>query len=182
MVQAALYQLVLDRRCGEYELPDGAALIACGNRETDRGVVHRMPTPLASRFVHLDIRVDAPDWRAWGAENGIAPENLFFVQMHPELLNQFNPQSVEKAFPCPRTWEFVSNIVHRRNGLDPTAERALFREVRDRIVRVDPDVLRPSRRYDARARERVKQDADELAARFAGYFAPAADAPDREAA
>ena len=62
MVQAALYQLVLDRKVGEYELPEGASLIACGNRETDRGVVHRMPTPLASRFVHLDIRVDARDW------------------------------------------------------------------------------------------------------------------------
>ena len=61
MVQAALYQLVLDRKCGEYELPEGAALIACGNREGDRGVVHRMPAPLASRFVHLEIRVDATD-------------------------------------------------------------------------------------------------------------------------
>ena len=27
MVQAALYQLVLDRKCGEYELPEGASLI-----------------------------------------------------------------------------------------------------------------------------------------------------------
>ena len=26
------------------ELPEGASLIACGNRETDRGVVRRMPT------------------------------------------------------------------------------------------------------------------------------------------
>ena len=71
MVQAALYQLVLDRKVGEYELPEGASLIACGNRESDRGVVHRMPTPLASRFVHLEIRVDAQDWCAWGAANGI---------------------------------------------------------------------------------------------------------------
>ena len=55
MVQAALYQLVLDRKVGEYELPEGASLIACGNRETDRGVVHRMPTPLSNRFVHLEI-------------------------------------------------------------------------------------------------------------------------------
>ena len=46
MVQAALYQLVLDRKVGEYELPEGASLIACGNRESDRGVVHRMPPPL----------------------------------------------------------------------------------------------------------------------------------------
>ena len=65
MVQAALYQLVLDRKCGEYELPEGASLIACGNRANDRGVTHRMPTPLASRFVHLEIRVDAVDWCSW---------------------------------------------------------------------------------------------------------------------
>ena len=127
MVQAALYQLVLDRKVGEYELPDGASLIACGNRESDRGVVHRMPTPLASRFVHLEIRVDAQDWLAWGAANGIAPEVLFYIQMRPDMLHLFDPQSREKAFCCPRTWEMVSNIVNRRNGLDPSVERALFR-------------------------------------------------------
>ncbi|MCY4489402.1 MAG: MoxR family ATPase [Deltaproteobacteria bacterium] len=127
MVQAALYQLVLDRKVGEYELPEGASLIACGNRETDRGVVHRMPTPLASRFVHVEIRVDAEDWLEWGAANGIVPEVLFFVTYEPDLLHRFDPQSTEKAFPCPRTWEFVSNIVKHRNGLDPATERALFR-------------------------------------------------------
>ena len=73
MVQAALYQLSLERKCGEYELPEGASIIACSNRENDRGIVHRMPTPLANRFVHLEIRVDARDWCAWGAANGIAP-------------------------------------------------------------------------------------------------------------
>ena len=105
MVQAALYQLVLDRKVGEYALPEGASLIARGNRETDRGVVHRMPTPLSSRFVHLEIRVDAEDWLAWGAANGIAPEVLFFITYEPDLLHQFDPQSKERAFPCPRTWE-----------------------------------------------------------------------------
>ena len=100
MVQAALYQLVLDRKVGEYELPEGASLIACGNRESDRGVVHRMPTPLASRFVHLEIRVDAQDWCAWGAANGISPEVLFFVQLRPDLLHRFDPQLREAAFAC----------------------------------------------------------------------------------
>ena len=127
MVQAALYQLVLDRKVGEYELPEGASLIACGNRESDRGVVHRMPTPLASRFVHLEILVDADDWLAWGAANDIAPEVLFFVSMRPELLHAFDAQSKEKAFCCPRTWEMVSTIVSRRAGLDAGVERALFR-------------------------------------------------------
>ena len=56
VVQAALYQLVLDRKVGEYELPEGAVLIACGNREIDRGVVHRMPTALAARAMRAQTR------------------------------------------------------------------------------------------------------------------------------
>ena len=127
LVQAALYQLALDRKVGEYELPEGAWPIAGGNRESDRGVVYRMPTPLASRFVHLEIKVDAQDWLACGAANGIAPEVLFYIQMRPDMLHLFDPQSREKAFCCPRTWEMVSRIVNRRNGLDPFVERALFR-------------------------------------------------------
>ena len=127
MVQASMYQLVLDRRVGEYELPDAAAVIACGNRESDRGVVNRMPTPLASRFVHIEVRVDPDDWCAWAASSGIAPEVLFFIQFRPNLLHVFDPQSREPAFPCPRTWEYVSNVLRHRNGLDPAAERAIFK-------------------------------------------------------
>ncbi len=127
MVQVALFQLCLERRIGEYVLPPGAAIIACGNREQDRSIVHRMPAPLANRFVHLEIRVDARDWLAWGAANGIAPEVLFFIELEPELLSQFDARSKEHAFPSPRTWEIASNIVKHRNGLDAAVERALFR-------------------------------------------------------
>ena len=127
MVQAAMFQIVRDRKCGEYELPDGASIMACGNRHSDRGVTHRMPTPLASRFVHLEIKVDVGDWCAWAAANGIAPEVLFYIQMRPDMLHQFDAQSREAAFACPRTWEFVSNVVNQRGNLDPVAERALFR-------------------------------------------------------
>ena len=47
MVQAALYQLSLERKCGEYELPEGASIIACSNRENDRGI--RPPHANAAR-------------------------------------------------------------------------------------------------------------------------------------
>ena len=107
MVQAALYQLFLERKCGEYALPEGASLIACGNRDADRAVVHRMPTPLSNRLVHLEIRVDAKDWCSWGAANGIAPEVLFFIELEPDLLHQFEPQSKEHAFPSPAAGSYV---------------------------------------------------------------------------
>ena len=122
-----MFQLVRDRKCGEYTLPEGASLMACGNRQSDRGVTHRMPTPLASRFIHIDIKVDFNDWCAWAATHGIAPEVLFYLQMRPDMLHEFDPRSKEAAFACPRTWEYVSNVVNERADLDPGVERALFR-------------------------------------------------------
>ena len=126
MVQAALYQLVLDRRCGEYVLPEGAALIACGNREGDRGVVHRMPTPArlalrASRSARRCRRLV----RLGGPGTASPRRCCSSSRCAPELLHDFDPRSEEKAFPCPRTWEFVSHVVRSRAGLDPGAERAV---------------------------------------------------------
>jgi len=54
-------------------------------------------------------------------------------------------------------------------------------QVKERIASVEPDVLRPSKTFDPAVRARVKRDADDLAEKFAGYFAPP-PAPVREAA
>ena len=125
--QNALLQLILDRAIGEYVLPDGTAMIACGNRESDRVHSHRMSTALASRFVHYDLRVDVDDWSAWAAQKGIAPEVLFFISMRPEILHNFDPQRRELAFPCPRTWEFVSNLVNQNRQRSSNVELANYR-------------------------------------------------------
>lgn len=63
--QGALYQLVLDRRVGDYVIPDGWRVIAAGNRKDDRGVHHRMPDPLVDRFIHVDYEPDLRDWCNW---------------------------------------------------------------------------------------------------------------------
>src|SRR5215471_15066478 len=62
MVQASCYQLVLDRKLGEYTLPEGCAIVAAGNRDSDRAATTRMPTPLRNRFVHLEFEVDVQEW------------------------------------------------------------------------------------------------------------------------
>ena len=74
MVQAACYQLVLDRRLGEYRLPDTWSIIAAGNRDSDRAVTAKMPTPLRNRFVHLDFDVDAQEWSEWAVND---PDRCF---------------------------------------------------------------------------------------------------------
>lgn len=121
-IQAVAYQLVLDRAIGEYKLPDGWVVMAAGNYEEDGAVSHRMPSPLRSRFTHLDLVVDLNDWCTWAAGAGIAPEVIGFLRFKPALLHDFNKG--DRAFPCPRTWEFVSNIYKARPN--QSVEHALY--------------------------------------------------------
>jgi len=111
LVQAACYQLVLDRKLGEYTLPGGWAIIAAGNRETDRAVTSRMPSALANRFVHLNFEVDLDNWISWALKNDIQTEIIAFLRFRPELLHDFDPKRNDKAFPTPRSWEFISRIL-----------------------------------------------------------------------
>jgi MoxR-like ATPase len=111
LVQAACYQLLLDRRIGEYELPGAWTVVAAGNRESDRAVTHRMPSALANRMVHLDFEADIADWLAWAQATGVAPEVVAFLRFRPALLHVFDPARNDKAFPSPRSWEFVSRVL-----------------------------------------------------------------------
>lgn len=120
--QAAAYQLVLDRRLGEYKLPDGWSIIAAGNRETDQGVTYTMPAPLANRFVHIDFEVHFDDWRAWAIAAGIKPEVVNFINFRPGVLNDFDPD--KRAFPTPRAWEFVDRVLGSNSN--PIVERGLI--------------------------------------------------------
>ncbi len=122
LVQAACYQLVLDRQLGEYHLPEGWSIVAAGNRETDRAVTHRMPSALANRFVHLNFDVDSKEWLIWAQNNEIAPEVIAFIRFRPQLLHSFDPQKDDKAFPTPRSWEFVSRIMSRQTSAIPDLE------------------------------------------------------------
>ncbi len=110
-LQASAYQLILDRAVGEYKLPDGWAIVAAGNRQTDRGVTYKMPAPLANRFVHFEMEVDSDDWREWAYQNGIDPRLIAFLGYRKEALFNFDPKSDEKSFATPRSWEYVDKIL-----------------------------------------------------------------------
>ena len=124
MVQASCYQLVLDRKLGEYRLPDGWAMVAAGNRESDRAVTTRMPTPLRNRFVHLEFEIDAQEWSEWAIQAGIRPEVIAFLRFRPELLSVFDRDA--NAFPSPRSWEFVSRILDSVSSSGSGVEHELF--------------------------------------------------------
>jgi len=112
VIQAAAYQLVLDRRIGDYTLPEGVDIVAAGNREGDKAVTFKMPTPLLNRFIHIDFEVKFDDWYDWAVQNKIHEHVVSFLNNQKSKLNKFDPTSKSRGFPTPRSWEFVSRILY----------------------------------------------------------------------
>jgi len=110
-VQAAAYQLILNRRVGTYKLPDNVMIVAAGNREADKGVTYRMPAPLANRFVHLEMAVDFDDWFQWAVANNIHKDVVGYLTFAKKDLYDFDPKSPSRSFATPRSWSFVSDLL-----------------------------------------------------------------------
>lgn len=127
-VQSAMYQLILDRRLGDYELPDNVVVFAAGNHETDRSNVHRMSAALANRFVHFELIVSRDAWERWAIGADIHPAIIAFMRYRPELLHAWDAKSTQKSQPTPRTWEFCSDLLKtlEREGINGSVESTLI--------------------------------------------------------
>jgi hypothetical protein len=110
-VQAAGYQLVLNRRVGKYRLPDNVVIVAAGNRDSDKGVTYRMPLPLANRFLHLEMRADFASWQNWAVNKGIHQDVVGYLSFAKNDMYEFNAKSSSRAFATPRSWVFVSQLL-----------------------------------------------------------------------
>ena len=110
-VQAAAYQLILNRKVGTYALPDNVYIVAAGNREADKGVTYRMPAPLANRFVHLELAVDFDDWFQWAVDHNIHKDVVGYLTFSKKDLYDFDPKSPSRSFATPRSWSFVSELL-----------------------------------------------------------------------
>ena len=118
-VQAAGYQLILNRRVGKYVLPDNVVIVAAGNRDSDKGVTYRMPMPLANRFLHLEMRADFTSWQTWAVNKGIHKDVVGYLSFAKQDLNEFDSKSSSRAFATPRSWCFVSDLLNDDDDTDP---------------------------------------------------------------
>lgn len=117
-VQSAAYQIVLDRKIGDQEIPPGWFIIATGNRVQDEGDFHQIAGPLANRFFHYELLDRGAEfissWTNWAAKNKVAPEIVGFVTKFPQHLHNFDIDVFEEgqyAFPSPRQWTRLSKVV-----------------------------------------------------------------------
>jgi hypothetical protein len=111
-VQAALMQLVLERRVGEHKIPDCVSFVAATNRREHKAGVRGMLEPLKSRWVSiLHLYFDIDDWLTWGYRNNLPKEILSFAKFKPAGIGDGEPTTEFINSPSPRTLNHVAEIL-----------------------------------------------------------------------
>lgn len=115
-VQAAAYQITLDRVVGEHKLPENCIVIAAGNRTTDKSVAFKMPKALANRLLHIEVEGSFKSWKEWAIRSGVNGKVVGFLSFRQQHLMNFDSSNDDLAFATPRAWEMVSNILNYVNS------------------------------------------------------------------
>jgi len=122
-VQAAAYKLILDRMVGSKKLHDNVAIVAAGNKSSDRAVVTQMSTALQSRLIHYELEVNSNEWIELATKKSFDHRIIGFIGYMPSKLMDFRPDHQDKTFPCPRTWEFLSRLIKDTDVSEEVAPR-----------------------------------------------------------
>jgi len=111
-IQKAFYSLILDKRIGEYRLPQGSIIIGAGNRAVDAALARQMPSALVNRMVHVHLKPSHREWLTWAQEHGIHSWVLDYIRSRPTQLATEVPPTKEEPFSTPRSWHCVSDALH----------------------------------------------------------------------
>ena len=112
-VRTAAYQLLNERRLGEYVLPDGWMIVCLGNGEEDGGDYQGMEGNFVNRCSVFNVVPDVEAWKMWAHNHNVNPLVTGYVSWKPADLHSYNPDSeTEIAFASPRSWIAVSNILN----------------------------------------------------------------------
>lgn len=109
-VQKAFYSLILERRVGEYRLPEGSIVLAAGNRMQDGAITHPLPSALLNRMFHVELQPSARIWLSWASAHGIHPDVYGYLCARPDHLWS-PPPKTEEPFSTPRSWHMLSDAL-----------------------------------------------------------------------
>ncbi len=112
-LQISAYSLILDRRVGNYRLPDGWQVVAAGNASFHGAVSHDMGTALADRMFHFNVQSVIDAFLEHAIANGFAPEVMAYLKVRPDRLDDTVSQLAADHLigASPRGWEDVSNVL-----------------------------------------------------------------------
>lgn len=125
-MQGVAQQLILDRKVGSYQVPEGWLIWAAGNRKEDRAAVFDMPMPLANRFVHLEVEPDFGSFKSYALKEGMHERLLAFLSYRPVLLHRLEANAMN--WPSPRSWMMADCLLKADLDIAPAVGPAAAAE------------------------------------------------------
>lgn len=126
LVQAAYYEMILDKKVGDNRLSDDVYLVGAGNRVEDQAHIREMPAPLRNRFGHVELNPPSGGkdgaWTKWAVQNDIDGRVLGFITSNVgrgKLFTFTEDNRDAICFATPRTWEMASGAIQSSDAESP---------------------------------------------------------------
>lgn len=127
-VQAAMLRMVTERHAGDYRLGPNVRIFAIANPPEQAAGGWHLAAPLANRFCHIDVGVNADNWidgmlTGWrvppvhvkrGSGQLGAHTIAGYIQSRRGVLAPgvpLTPTEAGKAWPSPRTWDMLGKLL-----------------------------------------------------------------------
>lgn len=156
-VQKPAAELLLHRRVGEYQLPEGWIVVAASNRETDRSGVQRELAFVTNRRMAINVTPDLDAWAEWAERNNVHPLAIAFAKFKPGTVFADKIPDKPGAFCTPRSLVMTSQLISEYDeemfleaacgllGDGAAAEFVAFLRVAAKVPKFDEIVANPSK-------------------------------------
>jgi hypothetical protein len=88
--------------------------------------VYDMPSPLANRFLHLEVEPEFESFKRYALANDVHEQIIAFLAFRPDLLHRLVPQ--QNAWPSPRSWVMASRLHQAQLGIESAVGEATAHE------------------------------------------------------
>jgi len=111
LVQASMYQLIHDRKIGDYVMPEEWVVVSAGNLLEDNCGINEMVPALANRYIHATLDPPSKEsWCDWGMDNDVHFDMISYIQYRGKgELYKFD-ENHGLAFQTPRSWKNASDL------------------------------------------------------------------------
>ena len=114
-VKAASAELLLRKRIGKWQLPDGWLVVAASNRTSDRSGVTKSLDFVINRRVEIDITDDLASWEAWAHKNDVDPLFVAFAAQNPHIVFSEGVPDKQGPWCTPRSLVLCSRLLSAIN-------------------------------------------------------------------
>jgi MoxR-like ATPase len=115
-LQSTSFELLLQRKIGEWKLSDNVLIIGAGNTLETNISANPIPKPLINRVIFLRFDGFERDaWIEWAVEKGIDSRIIAFVKAFGELI--VDGDELEQS-SRPRSYELLSDMIKDEEDLD----------------------------------------------------------------